>query len=556
MTIKEAEIITAEYMKPLYSFALKRCVKLEDAEDLTQDICLKLFRSLLVRDDISDVAKYVWTIAHNTLVNYYRKKQTTGIGVSIDELADILPSEDDIPSRIIEEETRARFQSEIAYLSKLQRQIIISYYYENKKQGAIATELNVPLGTVKWHLFESKKELQKGMETMRQSSELKFNPIRFSLYGYSGSTGTMGDAGRFFRSSLAQNIAYCVSKQAKTINEIAAELGVSPVYVESEVEFLEEYCFLNKHGNKFIINFLLEEANETIIAIMDEMYEKAAKLFANELYDELHESSILNDANIVCCNRMIGIDEENKLPIFENDKNFLLWSLIPYITAFSGENIMDKRISFEEAYTIRPDGGKNIFNASVENSLVPKYFDGMKKFHGPFWNGLSNKFILWTIDSEWSEKRVDENYQATIGRNLSLFERFFNDEELSDYEYACMAEKGYMRKYSSEKGTWLTLQVAWIRNEEAKKIILSFGDRIKEKYKDEFNALKAPYIKAILDITPKHLYKMRMYGLQNIFYSDGWFILHCMKALVNNGKLKLPSVDQKKSLTTIIAPNS
>ena len=118
-----------------------------------------------------------------------------------------------------------------------------------------------------------------------------------------------------------------------------------------------------------------------------------------------------------------------------------------------------------------------------------------------------------------------------------------------------MAEKGYMRKYSSEKGTWLTLQIAWIHSEEARKIILSLGDRIKEKYKKEFDELKSPYIKAVLDITPKHLYKMTMYGLQYIFYSDGWFILHCMKALVNNGKLKLPTEEQKKSLTTIIAPN-
>ena len=33
------------------------------------------------------------------------------------------------------------------------------------------------------------------------------------------------------------------------------------------------------------------------------------------------------------------------------------------------------------------------------------------------------------------------------------------------------------------------------------------------------------------------------------------FILHCMKELLNNGKLKLPTEEQKKSLTTIIVPN-
>lgn len=78
------------------------------------------------------------------------------------------------------------------------------------------------------------------------------------------------------------------------------------------------------------------------------------------------------------------------------------------------------------------------------------------------------------------------------------------------------------------------------------------GNKIKEKHRDEFEKLKVPYIKAVLENTPKHLHKMRMYGLQNIFSSDAWFILHCLKELVNSGKLTLPTAEQKKSLSTVL----
>lgn len=78
---------------------------------------------------------------------------------------------------------------------------------------------------------------------MRKASELKFNPIKFHSYGINGSIGTESPD-EFFRSTLSQNICYCVCNTAKTINEIADDLGVSPVYVETEVEFLEEYGFL------------------------------------------------------------------------------------------------------------------------------------------------------------------------------------------------------------------------------------------------------------------------------------------------------------------------
>ncbi len=552
---QDVEKTITEYLKPIFGFTLKRCKSIHDAEDLSQEIAIRAFRALLIKDDVADMGKFIWTVAHNTLSNYYRDAAKSMVGVSIDEVAELIA--DPYSELDTDDNTEAihRLQTEIAYLSKLQRRIVIAYYFENRKQADIARELDIPLGTVKWHLFEAKKELKRGMDTMRKTSELKFNPIKFSLCGFSGSTGTKGNVGNFFRSPIAQNIAYCVKDIPKTVNEIADALGVSPVYVETEVEYLEKYGFLLKQGDKYNINFLLDEPDEAIIKMKDDMYSKAAKLFANELYDSLSQSPLLNDSNIVCCNRMIGIDEEKHIPIFENDHNFLLWALIPYITALSGEKYMDDRIKFEEAYTIRPDGGKNICYASVESNITPKYFESMKKFCGPCWNGFTDKFILWTIDTEWSEKRVNDNYQLTTARDLGVFERFFNGEELSDFEYACMNEKGYMRRYDSDHGQWTTLQIAWIRNAEAREKLLEFGDKIKEKYQAEFDALKAPYVKAILERTPKHLYKAQMYGLQYIFFSDGWFILHCLKELVNNGKLKIPTKEQKRSLTTLIAPN-
>ena len=64
--------------------------------------------------------------------------------------------------------------------------------------------------------------------------------------------------------------------------------------------------------------------------------------------------------------------------------------------------------------------------------------------------------------------------------------------------------------------------------------------------------MASDYINAVLQNTPKHLQKMRMYGLQHIFYSDAWFILHRLKELVNNGKLTLPTEKQRQSLMTVL----
>ena len=551
MNRENAEKIITEYLKPIFGFALKRTKSIYDAEDLTQDIVLKAFRALIVKDDIEDANKFIWTIAHNALSNYYRTTAKSIIGVSIDEVAEVIPDPDSMLTDEDNSDTVCRLQSEIAYLSKLQRRIVIAYYFENRRQADIAKELDIPLGTVKWHLFEAKKELKRGMETMRKTSELKFNPIKFSSFGINGSIGTKS-CEEFFRSALSQNICYCVRNEAKTINEIADALGVSPVYVETEVDFLDEYGFLKRTGDKYIVNFIISELTSELLTMQDAMYKKAAGLFANELYDELTNSGILDDEAIFCNQMLQGSSNENPL----RDKNFLLWSLIPYIAAMSGEKLIDSTITFEEVATIRPDGAHNIAHATVvPNDLkLPNDYVCMRDWCGPYYD-TNGDHTLWRVDSEWSGRRIDVNqYDHEVAeRILSLYE---HEEEcllLSKEDYAWLSERGYIKTWGDYDGYFKTSwQVIVLRNKEIKTKLLEIGEKIKEKYKYVFEDIKAPYVEAVLNSVPTHLRKAKSYELQFIFHADGWFLLHCIVALLNNGKLKPPTEGQRKSLSTII----
>ncbi|MCI8331373.1 MAG: sigma-70 family RNA polymerase sigma factor [Clostridiales bacterium] len=551
MNRQEAEKIITEYVKPIFGFALKRCKSLYDAEDLSQEIAIRVFRALLGKDDIVDISKFIWTIAHHTLSNYYRDTAKNMVGVSVDEVAELLAD----PCSEIElgdqGEIIKRLQTEIAYLSKLQRKIVIAYYFENHKQADIARDLGIPLGTVKWHLFEAKKELKRGMDTMRKASDLKFNPIKFHSYGINGSVGTKSPD-EFFRSALSQNICYCVRNTAKTIAEIADDLGVSPVYVETEVEFLEEYGFLQAQKDKYMINFIISEPTAELLTMQNDMYKRAAELFANDLYDELTKSGILEDSDIWChqTDNPVLLTKSPKA-----DRNFILWSLIPYIAAQSGEKRMDDSISFEEVATYRPDGAHNIFHASVvpDEMILPDDYVYMKNWCGPMWNGDGER-IFWQIDSEWSDRR--EEFRLSFGedakRILSLYARE-QDGPLSKDEYAWLSERGYIKTNGDYDGQFkASWQIVILASDEIRDKLLAVGERIKARYQADFEELKAPYAEAVLKSVPAHLRKCKEYELQFIFHSDGWFLLHCVTALLKNGKLKEPSAGQKKALTTLI----
>ena len=549
MNKQYAEKVITEYLKPIFGFALKRCKNVQDAEDLSQEIILKAYRTLITRDDIEQPDKFIWTIAHNALSNYYRDTSRQVIGIPIDDVEEIIADPDSCKDEIDCREID-KLQKEIAYLSKLQRRIVIAYYFENKKQNEIAAELGIPLGTVKWHLFEAKKELKRGINTMRETSNLKFNPIKFESYGMNGNSGKKS-LDEFFRSALSQNICYCVRNDAKTVNEIADDLGVSPVYVESEAAFLEEYGYLKAYKDKYIVNFIISEPTEELLILHDRMNKRAAEIFANELYDELEKSGLLDDEDIICnqTDEPVSLTESPR-----RDHNFILWSLIPYIAACSGERVPDHVISFDDVATIRPDGGVNIVNASVvpEKMSLPDDYVYMKNWCGPMWNE-KNGLILWQINSEWSDRGDFSawQYPADAKRVLSLLE----NDELPKDDWVWLAEHGYVKTNGDYDGYFkASSQIVTLASNDIKMKLIEIGDRIKEKHKAEFDALKAPYAEASLGSVPKHLRKVQEYELQFIFHSDGWFLLHCIVALLKSGKLKEPTAGQRKSLMTIIAP--
>ncbi len=552
MQRKDAEELITKFLKPIYGFALKRTGNLQNAEDLSQEIALRAFRALITRDDLENPEKFIWTIAHNALANHYRDAEKSMLGAPIDDLSELLTS--DAPNAeedIILRETTEKLQNEIAYLSKIQRRVVILYYYENKKQEEIASILNIPKGTVKWHLFEAKKELKRGMDIMREHSELKFNPIKFDTISTNGSQGTKGHNANFFRSALSQNIAYITKDTPKTINEIAEALGVSPVYVESEAEYLEEYAFLLKKGEKYLANIIIEEPTNEIMRLHDEAYEKAARLFGNALYEELLASGILDDKNIYGgrFGEMTMIKDPPK------DKNFLLWALIPYIAANCGNNANEKPLKFEDVATYRPDGGHNICNASLLHADVkpPKYMEDLKQCLGPCWNE-NEHYIIWTCDTKWSGKRIDfDTYPYHVRHVFSLLAQIDEGNELPESDLAELAKNGYIRIVRSEHDeTKIAPLAVQIGNPETKEKLLDIGTRLRNKLSSELETLKAPYFQAVMENTAPHMRKVQEFQMQYMFDSDGWFILHILHTLLANGKLKPPTEEQKKALTTLV----
>lgn len=529
----EPESISAflhEHMRAVYGYCLRRSSCPQDAEDAAQEILLRTHAALLQRRDVADPLRYLWTIARNTLASAYRAGARCIIGIPPEQADDA-----DILSDLLTREETRLLHRELTRLTRQQREIIALHYFHGMKQVEIASTLDLPVGTVKWHLYEAKKELKQNMTHPQQTAHLKFDPIRFSAFGSEGSIGPDGSPWRAFSSAFRQNIAYACWRKGRTAVEIADCLGVSPVFIEDEAERLAEQGYLITEGGKYRCAILLTEWTADLLRLTDTMYREASALIAPALAEALSPEALATEGVI--------LPESSR-------RSYALWALIPWmISTLSGGSI-----SFQEVATLRPDGAQNLCHAAITPPGVPQpaLAGKMERFSGPCWNGCGG-MTLWQIDTIWTDERIGEMYQVTEAQILRLLRRLLiTGDTLSKEEYSLLVQRGILRReHVSDGSVRQTFTAVWLQGRSAQERLLSLGRSVYDAHQAALSALLAPCSKALMEDTPPHLRRLREYLLQGVFHADR-FILHCLDHLVNSGVLLPPTEDEKPSLHTLL----
>lgn len=254
MNKQKADNIITEYLQKIYGFALKKSFSYAEAEELCADIVQEVYLSLLKTEEIINLEGYIWRISEHTYSKYVSSKKKQE-GVSIDGME--IPVQDTYTFENSQEEI-LRLRREIAFLTEKRRKIVYLFYYEDKTVAWIAKELGMPQGTVKWHLNKARNELKEGFSMERKIGKLGLSPITATNFGHSGDPGSNGGPEYYLGDKLNLNIVYSVYFEPKSREEIAEELGVTPVYIEDKINFLEGNGFLVPvAGNRYTtyVNF-------------------------------------------------------------------------------------------------------------------------------------------------------------------------------------------------------------------------------------------------------------------------------------------------------------
>lgn len=156
-----------EYGRYIYHLCLKLTRNKEEAEDVMQDVWVKVVRYADKLDDVDNIKGWLTTICMNTFRDRYRKTvrtnehmmhQPTTLDVPI---LDLVPSGALTPGELVEKnDIQTLIQEKIGQLDAIYKYTIQYFYVDQYSLNEIAEVMKVSIGTVKSRLFRARNYLK------------------------------------------------------------------------------------------------------------------------------------------------------------------------------------------------------------------------------------------------------------------------------------------------------------------------------------------------------------------------------------------------------------
>jgi len=140
----------------------------DDTRELCQEAFLRVHQSLHQYRGDSALKSWIAQVAYSVAARHLERRRiplaeaAEGDGLA---LAEGVGDGFDLESAIADEEIRGLLHTAIARLPPLQRTVLTLYHLEEMPLGEIARVTGVPEGTLKSHLFRSRKRLREILET-------------------------------------------------------------------------------------------------------------------------------------------------------------------------------------------------------------------------------------------------------------------------------------------------------------------------------------------------------------------------------------------------------
>src|SRR4051794_4170338 len=156
------EIIVRQNWRKVFNVAYKFVGRHDEAEDLTQDIFLKIFKSLNTFDSRANFQTWLISVSRNLCIDHYRsvrkERETIDRDVDASELMPVSKTQGQMA--MMEQRDRVHLLKEaMSTLPKTLRMAVLMRDIQELSYHEIAQKLKLPEGTVKSRINRGRNEL-------------------------------------------------------------------------------------------------------------------------------------------------------------------------------------------------------------------------------------------------------------------------------------------------------------------------------------------------------------------------------------------------------------
>ena len=161
--------IVEKHQSKIFYLGLKFFHNPEEAEDFTQDVFLRAYEKLATFRGKVPFGAWLYRIAYNLAVNQYHFNRRRLIELPLNEHGLEVETEDresDPEVKLADDEFRKMVRMILDEIPDLYNMILKMHYFDGLKLAQIAGILDIPLNTVKSHVFRAKKVIKKKMTAL------------------------------------------------------------------------------------------------------------------------------------------------------------------------------------------------------------------------------------------------------------------------------------------------------------------------------------------------------------------------------------------------------
>jgi RNA polymerase sigma-70 factor (ECF subfamily) len=144
------------YIKRISSFSK------EDAEDILQEVFIKVYRNLNDFDQKLKFSSWIYRIAHNEVISHFRKMKSRPVLVTTeaDEWLKTIAGNDDLEKELDRKFTSEEIRNILSKMDLKYKEVLALRYLEEKDYREISDILEKPMGTVATLINRAKKQFK------------------------------------------------------------------------------------------------------------------------------------------------------------------------------------------------------------------------------------------------------------------------------------------------------------------------------------------------------------------------------------------------------------